>query len=156
MKPMMKMRTGFKASVWVLLLCLGPLLGWAQSPIGRWKTIDDVTGKQKSYVEITERNGKLYGKIVQLFREPGEDPDPVCDKCGTSDSRRNQKVLGMEILQGLYKVSSTKWEGGKILDPKNGSVYDCYIEMQGNDKMMLRGFMGVSFLGRTQYWYRVP
>lgn len=127
---------------------------WAQSPVGVWKTIDDETNKPKSLVEIYEKDGKLYGKVTKLFRGPDEDPDPVCDKCDEDDPRYNKKVLGMEILKGLEKESDTEWEGGKILDPKNGSVYSCYVELVEPNKLKLRGFIGFSLLGRTQYWHR--
>ncbi len=123
----------------------------AQSPIGKWKTIDDVENREKSIVEIHEKNGKLHGKVVKLFRLPDEDPDPICDKC--SGDKKDQKVLGMEILWGLKK-DGNEWNNGKVLDPQNGRVYDCYIEMESEDKLKLRGFMGFSLLGRTQYWYR--
>jgi len=123
----------------------------AQSPIGKWKTIDDFENREKSIVEIYEQNGKLHGKIIKLFRLPDEDPDPVCDQC--SGERKDQKVLGMEILWDLKK-DGNEWNGGKVLDPKNGRVYDCYIEMESEDKLKLRGFIGFSLLGRTQYWYR--
>jgi len=119
----------------------------AQSPIGKWKTIDDVENREKSIVEIYEQNGKLHGKIIKLFRLPDEDPD----QC--SGERKDQKVLGMEILWDLKK-DGNEWNGGKVLDPKNGRVYDCYIEMESEDKLKLRGFIGFSLLGRTQYWYR--
>ncbi|MEM7367285.1 MAG: DUF2147 domain-containing protein [Bacteroidota bacterium] len=127
---------------------------WAQSPIGIWKTIDDETNQPKSLVEIFEKDGKLYGKVTKLFRGPDEDPDPVCDKCDEDDPRYNKKVVGMQILEGLEKESDTEWENGKILDPKNGSIYSCYIVLEEPNKLKLRGFIGFSLLGRTQYWHR--
>jgi uncharacterized protein (DUF2147 family) len=141
------------AGVCLLALCCSAAA--AQSPVGKWKTIDDETGKQRSIVQIYEKNGKLYGKIVQLFREPNEEPDPVCNECDRDDPRYNQRVAGMEILTGLVKDSETFWEDGEILDPKNGTVYGCEIEVQSRDKLKVRGYIGFSLLGRTQYWYRV-
>jgi len=132
------------------LLLLTPVLQ-AQSPVGRWKTIDDVENKAKSIVEIFEQDGKLHGKIVEIFPDPGEDPDPVCEEC--PGDKKNQKVVGMEILWGLEK-DGNEWNGGEVLDPENGKVYDCYIELVEPDKLKLRGFIGFSLLGRTQYWYR--
>jgi uncharacterized protein (DUF2147 family) len=63
-------------------------------------------------------------------------------------------IVGLEILQGLEKESDSEWEGGEILDPKNGNVYSCYIELQSADKLKVRGYLGIALLGRTQYWYR--
>ena len=127
----------------------------AQSPIGVWKTIDDETGKAKSHVEIYERNGKLYGKIIKLLnRGANDDPDPVCDQCPTDDARYNQKIIGMEILKDMEK-DGDEWEDGQILDPKKGKVYDCkiWLDEDNPDKLKLRGY--VAFFYRTQTWHRV-
>lgn len=129
----------------------------AQSPVGLWKTIDDETNKPKSLVRIYEQDGKLYGKVEKLFREPGEDPDPICDDCDEDDPRYNQRVIGMVILEGLErekKGDDSSWEDGKILDPKNGKVYGCEVGFESEDKLKVRGYIGFSLLGRTQYWYR--
>jgi uncharacterized protein (DUF2147 family) len=119
--------------------------------VGKWKTIDDDSGKEKSIVDITERNGKIYGKIIKLFREPGEEADPLCDKCPKNDSRYNKKVLGMEIIKDLVK-SDDVYEDGTILDPKNGEIYRCKIWREGND-LKVRGYLGPFF--RTQTWKKV-
>ncbi|MBN1959978.1 MAG: DUF2147 domain-containing protein [Deltaproteobacteria bacterium] len=122
------------------------------SPVGKWKTIDDNNGKVKSIVEIRESGGKLYGNIIRLFPEPGEDLNPKCDKC--EGGRKNQPVLGMNIMWGLTKDGS-EWSGGVILDPENGKTYKCYVEpIEGGKKLKLRGYIGFSLLGRTQYWLR--
>jgi hypothetical protein len=63
---------------------------FAQSIIGKWKSIDDSSGEARSVVEITSRNGKVYGKVIKVFPAPGEDPDPVCNKCSTEDIRFNK------------------------------------------------------------------
>jgi len=136
------------------LLLMGCLLACtytsAQSPVGTWKTIDDETGNEKSYVEIYEQNGKLYGKITQLLLE--EDKGKVCDVC--PGKKKNQPVEGMEILMGMEPVKDY-WGNGKILDPKNGKVYKCYLEFEDADKLKVRGYIGFAALGRTQYWYRM-
>ncbi|MBY0554454.1 DUF2147 domain-containing protein [bacterium] len=127
---------------------------WAQSsPVGRWTTIDDETKKPKSIVEIFEKDGVLFGKIEKLFRAETEDQNPKCDKC--SGDKKDQFILGMQILNGLKKDSETKWSGGEILDPKNGKTYSCKIELiEDGKKLKLRGFIGFSLLGRTQVWER--
>ena len=126
----------------------------AQNSIaGRWKTIDDETGKPKSIVVITEADGVITGKIERLFREPTEDQNPKCDKC--SGDKKDQLIIGMQILSGLKKDRDTKWSGGEILDPKNGKTYSCKVEIiENGEKLKLRGFIGVSLLGRTQVWQR--
>jgi uncharacterized protein (DUF2147 family) len=118
---------------------------------GKWKTIDDDSGKEKSIIEITTRDGKIYGKVIKLFREPGEEPDPVCDECDDDDPRYNKKVLGMEIMKDLVKNNGV-YDDGTILDPKNGEVYRCKIWREGND-LKVRGYLGPFY--RTQTWKKV-
>lgn len=122
----------------------------AQSAVGTWKTIDDETGQEKSYVEVYEKDGKLYGKILELLAE--EDKGNKCDVC--PGKKKDQPIEGMEILMDMEKEKDY-WSGGKILDPKTGKVYKCYIELEGADKLKVRGYIGFSLLGRTQYWYRL-
>lgn len=122
----------------------------AQSPVGTWKTIDDETKEAKSYVEVFESNGKLYGKITQLLLKPA---DTVCDKC--RDDKKNQKVVGMVILSDL-SVKDGYYQGGSILDPTKGDYYKCSLWLQAGDTNVLnvkgKHWSGLS---RTQKWYRV-
>ena len=91
--------------------------GFGQNKIvGVWKTIDDETNKAKSQVEIYEKDGKLYGKVIKLFREPDEEQDPISDKCDSDDPRYMKKVLGMEILQDLERSNDKEYEDGSIYD----------------------------------------
>ena len=143
----------------ILLLSLSLLVSWGaaiaqDNPLlGKWKTIDDETGRVKSVVEITERDGLLYGTVVELFRLPEEDQDPYCDKC--DDDRKDKRVLGMEIVRDMAFDKEWQWEDGTICDPKKGSVYDCEMWFEdGNfDVLKVRGY--ILFLFRTQEWYRV-
>ncbi|MDP5171887.1 MAG: DUF2147 domain-containing protein [Bacteroidia bacterium] len=138
------------------LLPLGLSAQQADGCIGFWKTVDDETKEVKSVVQIYKSGNKYQGKVVKLYRLPGEDPNPICDLCDEDDSRYNKPVLGMVVLTDLeWDASDNEWDDGEILDPQNGSVYDCYITLEGKDKMKVRGFLGLSLLGRTQYWYRV-
>ena len=137
-----------KRFVWVFVV-----LGWiaggaadAQSIIGRWKAIDDKTGEPKSIVEMYDEGGRVYGKIVELFTKAGEDPDPICDIC--PGKRKNQKILGMVVVEGLEKDGDT-WVNGEILDPENGKIYRCKVWLE-NGKLRLRGYVSVFF--RTQTW----
>ena len=126
----------------------------AQSPVGRWKTIDEKTGKAKSIVRIWEEKGKLRGKVETLFRDPGQDQDPVCHVC--PEGTRGEKIRGMTILWDLARAGEW-WEGGRILDPANGKVYRCRMQpMESGSKLLVRGFIGISMLGRTQVWLREP
>ncbi|MBN8701634.1 MAG: DUF2147 domain-containing protein [Bacteroidetes bacterium] len=130
----------------LLIIVLVTLGMSAQSVVGKWKTIDDKTGKPKSVVEIFEKNGKLYGKIIKLFRTPQEDQDPICDKC--DDDRKNKKIINMEIIRDMKK-DGDEWEDGTIMDPNNGTVYDCKLWLEGGN-LKVRGY--VLFVYRTQTW----
>jgi uncharacterized protein (DUF2147 family) len=122
------------------------------SPVGRWTTIDDETKKPKSVITIYEEGGKLFGKIEKLYREPNEDQNPVCDKC--QGTLKNQPILGMVIMRDLKK-DDDEWSGGTILDPANGKTYKCKIAVEdGGKKLKVRGYIGMSLLGRTQHWVR--
>ncbi|MAZ38584.1 MAG: hypothetical protein CMF49_00515 [Legionellales bacterium] len=123
------------------------------SPQGSWLTIDDVTKKPRSIVKITENNGHLYGNITKVYYRKGEGPNDVCEKC--SGARKNQKFLGMNILWGMKKTGKYSWSGGKILDPENGKTYKCIVTLsQDGQQLNVRGYIGISLLGRTQMWIR--
>jgi uncharacterized protein (DUF2147 family) len=124
-----------------------------QTPIGVWKTIDDESGKPKSLIRITDNKGELRGKIEKLFREPGEEQNPKCDKC--EGNLKDQPILGMTILIGM-KPDGDEFNGGQILDPANGKVYRSkMVVTDGGKKLNVRGYIGVPMLGRTQTWVRV-
>ena len=136
-------------SAWLIVgLCLPAQA--QMSPVGLWKTIDDASGEAKSHVEIYEKGGFLYGKIVKLLRKPA---DTRCDKC--SGSKQNQLLIGMNIIEKLSK-SEGEWKNGKILDPENGNEYNCsvWLEKDNPNELKVRGKHWTG-LYRTQTWYRV-
>jgi uncharacterized protein (DUF2147 family) len=138
------------AAYCIFLLFAGIQTGQAQSITGKWKTFDDETGDAKSIVEIYEKNGKIYGKIIEILEKGKE--DKTCDKC--KGSKKDKPVKGMVIIEGLSK-DGDNWEDGTILDPRNGKEYKCRISLENSDKLKVRGYLGVSLLGRTQYWTRI-
>lgn len=122
------------------------------TPAGLWRTIDDHSGKEKSLVRIVEFNGEFRGTIEKLFREPGEEPNPNCEKC--PGDKKNKPVIGMTILTGLKKDNGL-WSGGEILDPQNGKTYKCKVWLENKGRELhVRGFIGMALLGRTQVWKR--
>jgi len=148
------MKKLFKLSVLPVLFCLcfiGSAFAEDTPIVGKWKTIDDKTGEPKSIVQIYEKEGKFFGQIVELFRKPGEEPDPVCDKCPDDDPRKNQPTKGMIIIKDLSKTSSG-YSGGTILDPKEGKIYTCKLWTE-DGKLMVRGY--IAFFFRTQTWHKV-
>lgn len=125
-----------------------PVIASGQSIVGKWKTIDDETNKPKSIVEIFEKEGKYYGKVVRLFRGQEEDQDPVCNECDPEDARYKKRIIGMEILKDMKRIGA-EYSEGNILDPNNGKIYKCRIWLEGNN-LMLRGYWGPFY--RTQTW----
>ncbi|MED5622283.1 DUF2147 domain-containing protein [Ideonella sp. BN130291] len=144
-----------KKTTIALLLASVAGVAFAQtaSPVGLWKTIDDETGKEKSFVRITENNGALVGKIEKLL-DPTK-ADAKCEKC--TDERKDQPVAGMTIIRNVKKDGSDElWEGGDILDPNNGKVYKVRLKPEdGGKKLTVRGYIGMPMLGRSQTWVRV-
>jgi uncharacterized protein (DUF2147 family) len=123
------------------------------SPAGLWKTIDDKTKLPRSMVRIVEVNGVFEGRIEQLLnRQPDDDPDGLCRSC--PGERKDKPLVGMIILTGLKKDGDV-YSGGEILDPKNGKTYRCKMQLiEAGAKLNVRGFIGISLIGRTQTWLR--
>jgi uncharacterized protein (DUF2147 family) len=142
-----------------LLFATGAALAATNTPVGTWKTIDDESGQAKSIVEITEHNGELQAHIVKLLnRSPADiarDGDvALCKKC--DGERKNKPVEGLNIMWGV-RADDDVWDGGKILDPKSGKVYKVKLSMlDGGQKLNVRGYIGFSWVGRSQVWERQP
>ena len=124
--------------------------GQNHTVFGKWKTIDDETGKAKSIVEIYERSGKVYGKIIDII--DSDKKKSLCTNC-TGDEK-NKPIIGLVIIKGLVKEGK-EYNSGKILDPTTGKQYKCFLALDGNDKLKVRGYVGVAIFGRTQTWNRV-
>ena len=123
--------------------------GYSQSIFGKWNSFNEDTNEIESVIEVYKKDNKAYAKIVEIT-DP-ERKDATCIKC--KGKRKNQKILGMDILTGLKK-DDDEWSGGKILDPKNGKEYKCYIKLKDPNTLKLRGYIGISLIGRTAIWKR--
>ena len=106
--------------------------------LGFWTTIDDKTGKEKSVVQIYEEQGKIFGKVVDIFG----------NKDATAKIEGSPKIMGLQIIWDLEKKEN-KYVGGKILDPQSGKTYGCEI-WEENGNLIVRG--KIAFLGRNQTW----
>ena len=120
----------------------------AQSIVGKWKTIDDETGKVKSHVEIYKQGDKFFGKIIKLTNPDKQ--NALCTDC-TGDAK-GKKVLGLVIINNLEK-DDEEFGDGTILDPNNGKVYDCTIWVDEAGDLQVRGYIGFFF--RTQTWKKL-
>jgi uncharacterized protein (DUF2147 family) len=146
------MRTWIKAGALAAAFIMSPAFADDSSPVGLWKNIDDVSGKPKALIRISETNGVLQGQIEKLFRAADQEQNPKCDKC--TDARKDQPIIGMVFMNGLKKDGS-EYTGGEILDPDNGKVYRSKMELtDGGKKLKVRGYIGVPMLGRSQVWVR--
>lgn len=127
------------------------------SPIGYWKTIDDVTGKPKAIIQITEtQDQSVSGRVVKIFPRPGYDQNEVCSAC--EGDKHNKRIVGLVILENMKQDKDTPsvWAGGQILDPKNGKVYKCTMQVvEGGKKLNVKGYIGLPAFGRSQTWIRV-
>ena len=123
------------------------------TPAGLWRTIDDETKTEKSLVRITENGGVFSGRVERIV-DPTKQ-DSRCDKC--SDARKDQRVLGMTIVDGVRRSEGdAHFDGGTILDPNNGKVYKVRMTPKDGGKVLeVRGYIGAPLLGRTQVWQRV-
>jgi uncharacterized protein (DUF2147 family) len=142
-----------KTLITIVLLIAFSLTGSAQANkiVGKWKTIDDKDGSAKSIVNIFKAtNGKYYGKIEKLFKEP----EKLCTEC--EGSNKNQPVLGMMIINSLVE-NEGKLTGGTILDPKNGKIYKCNISLDSKtSNLNVRGSLDKGgWIGRSQTWIRI-
>ncbi|NRD24069.1 DUF2147 domain-containing protein [Winogradskyella litoriviva] len=131
-------------SVFFMFSCLS-----AQSVLGKWKTIDDSTGKARSIIEIYESDGKIYGKIIELINPKSN--NPLCKQC--KGDKKNQPIIGLIIIDGLSKNDDV-YEDGTILNPENGKTYDCRLKFEDDeDTLQVRGYL--AFFYKTQYWKRI-
>jgi len=143
----------------VCIVMFSSIHSYAQDPIiGTWVTVADKgadKGKNTSHVEIFEKNGLYYGKIVKLLLGPA---DELCTKC--KNDLKNTSILGMVILKGLKKTGKVdknlgiEYDSGAIMDPKDGETYQCKAWVK-DDALTMRGFVGISLLGRNANWMRL-
>ena len=134
-----------------LLLLLFANLASSQGNFkGIWQNIDDEDGKPKSHIEIYEENNEMKAKVIKLLPNATV---KICTEC--TGVLKNKPIEGMLLVNNMKKKSATVYGGGEILNPKNGKTYSCTMTLVDDNKIKLRGFVGVSMFGKTQYWYRI-
>ena len=123
----------------------------AQSILGEWKTIDDISGNPKSILEVFEKGGRIYGKVQRILEKGRE--NAKCIKC--EGDLKDKPVVGMLIIDGLKNESKNEYSGGEILDPENGRKYRCkiWLDPKNPNELKVRGY--IAFFYRTQTWLRV-
>lgn len=127
---------------------------FAEDITGLWKNIDDKTGSSKAVLEIRQAaNGTYNGRIVKVTPRPGYTPKETCVNCPAPYT--DKPIVGLEVLTGLKHTDDENYTGGRLLDPLSGKVYSTKAKLSANGKrLQLRGYVGVSALGRNQTWIR--
>ena len=120
--------------------------------LGVWKTIDEKTNQPSSLIRLEEKNGELIGAVLELIPTPGEPLITHCRLC--KGERKDKPIVGMVIMNGLKKEKAGYWSGGEILDPEEGDIYKVKIATDDGKTLKVRGYIGISLIGRTQVWVR--
>lgn len=121
---------------------------------------DDILGtwlveKKDGRVEIYKQGNHYFGRIVWLQEPNGKDGKPVLDKNNPDASRRSQPIVGLVMLKNLQWKGKGNWEEGNVYDPHNGKTYSAQVKMKDKNVLEFTGFVGMSFIGRTEVWTRV-
>jgi uncharacterized protein (DUF2147 family) len=147
-----KLATAF--AVLVALGAGGHAIAANRSPVGLWQAVDPDTKQPTGWFAVTQHDGKYDATLVKMFLRPGQDPNVVCDKC--RDDRHDKRWLGLQIIRGMQR-DGDKYDGGTILDPRDGNIYDAMMTVSPDGRtLIVRGFLGFAFLGRNEYWSRLP
>lgn len=127
---------------------------FAEDIIGLWQSIDDKTGAPKALVEIRKEADNTYaGKVVKLTPRAGYTPKETCVDCPAPYT--NKPIIGLDVVTGLKSTDGLNYTSGRILDPNTGKLYSMKAKLSSNGKRLhLRGYLGVSALGRNQIWIR--
>ena len=143
-----------------VLYVISLLLGCAFTAMAQNSKGDNLLGywlneQREAKIQIYRVGDKYSGKIVWL-RDPidTETGKPKLDKNSSDPKQHTVPVMGLNILKGFIFDGDSEWEDGTIYDPKNGKNYSCYIRFESKDRLKIRGYIGVSLLGRTTYWTR--
>ncbi|ARV06026.1 hypothetical protein BTO04_04615 [Polaribacter sp. SA4-10] len=139
-----------KTKSFILLFFVITITTQSQTIFGKWNSKDDATGKIDSVIEVYEKEGRAFAKVVEITNPKRK--NALCKDC--EGESKDQPILGLNILTGLEKEGD-EWSGGEILDPRNGKVYKCYVRLIKGNKLKLRGYIGISLFGKTAYWERV-
>ncbi|TKB95141.1 DUF2147 domain-containing protein [Pedobacter cryophilus] len=141
-----------KKGLLLMTLLLVSVVGFSQSAdaiVGKWLNKDG-----NAHIQIYKRGNTYAGKLAWLQAPNNEQGKPKTDSKNPQENLKTRPILGLEILKG-FSYNDKNWDDGSIYDPKTGKTYSCNLTLSGNDKLNVRGYIGVSFIGRTDIWTRV-
>ena len=148
----MKLLNRLFFSGYLLVVSLSVSAQSVDPALGVWKTIDEKTNQPSSLIRLEEKNGELIGTVIELIPTPGEPPITHCRLC--KGERKDKPIVGMVIMNGLKKEKPGYWFGGEILDPEEGDIYKVKIATDDGKTLKVRGYIGISLIGRTQVCVR--
>jgi uncharacterized protein (DUF2147 family) len=128
-----------------------PSLAMAMNPTGLWESKDEKTGKKRAIIQMSMANSELQGKLIRIFKEPND--TGMCSRC--PGAFKDKPIQGLTFAWGLKPTGDNSWGEGHILDPKSGKIYRAKMSLKDDNHLLVRGYLGISLLGRTQVWERV-
>ena len=135
----------------VIFAATGVAAAQSSTPVGLWKTVNE-KGQPEGLVRITEVAGEFRATVEKVYSPPAPVAEPRCLDC--TGELKDKPVIGLQILRGL-RWDGEQYSGGEILDPNNGKFYRCLMRVVDDGrKLEVRGYIGISLLGRTQVWLR--
>ncbi len=123
----------------------------AQDPVlGRW---ENPSGEGR--IEIVKSGDEYTGKLYWIKEPNGPDGKPKKDENNPDESKRSRPLQGLQLFSGFKKTGDKVYEEGEIYDPKSGKTYSCKMTVKGSDRLDIRGYVGVSLIGRTETFKKV-
>ncbi len=144
----MTIQSSLRSVLLLVLLCIVSGVAMAQDAIERVWYNQEKTAKVQVFKAT---DGKYYGKIVWLKEPNNEEGKPKVDKNNPDKAKKGTPLMGLQLLKGFKKDGDTEYEDGTIYDPKNGKTYSCKINRKG-ETLEVRGYVGISLIGRTTIW----